>query len=53
MIYKSSWKHKGNRAIFKDFFGCLVIVFEVCDGFSFPPFQPPAPPAPPTLEGHI
>jgi hypothetical protein len=35
MIYKSSWNHQGNRAIFsKDFLECSVIVFfEVCDGF--------------------
>jgi len=31
MIYKSSWNHKGNRETFKDLFGCLRIVFEVCD----------------------
>jgi hypothetical protein len=41
MIYKSSLNHKGNRATFKDFFGCSVIVFQVCDGFSFAPFDPP------------
>jgi hypothetical protein len=40
MMYNSSFNHKGNRATFKDFFGCSVIVFEVCGGFSFPPFEP-------------
>ncbi len=49
MIYKSSLNHKGNRATFKDFFGCSVIVFQVCGGFSFPTFDTP----PFTLEGHI
>jgi hypothetical protein len=44
MIYKSSWNRKGNRATFKDLFGCSVIVFEVCSGFWFPPFDPPPPP---------
>jgi hypothetical protein len=49
MIYKSSLNHKGNRATFKDvFFACLIIVFQVFDGFSFPQFEPPRP----TLEGH-
>ncbi len=48
MIYKSSLNHKDNRATFKDFFGCSVIVFQVFGGFSFPPLTPP-----PTLEGHI
>jgi hypothetical protein len=47
MIYKSSLNHKGNRATFKDFFGCSAIVFQVCGGFSFSPFDPP------TLESHI
>jgi hypothetical protein len=41
MIYKSSLNHKGNRTTFKYFFGCLIIVFQVYDGFSFPPFDPP------------
>jgi hypothetical protein len=44
MIYKSSLNHKGNRATFEDFFSCLIIVFQVFGGFSFPPFQPPPPP---------
>jgi len=50
-MYKSSLNHnKGNRATFKDFFGCsVIIVFEVCRGFPFPPFDLP----PPNLEGHI
>jgi hypothetical protein len=48
MIYKSSSNHKGNRATFKDVFGCSVIVFQVYADFSYPPFAPP-----PTLEGHI
>jgi hypothetical protein len=41
MIYKSSLNHKGNRATFKDFFGCSIIVFEVCGDFPFPSFNPP------------
>jgi hypothetical protein len=28
MIYKLSWNHKGNRATFKDFFECLIIIFQ-------------------------
>jgi hypothetical protein len=35
MIYELSLNHKGNRAIFKDFLGCSVIVFKVSDGFHF------------------
>jgi len=41
MIHKQSLNHKGNRATFKDFFACLVIVFQVLGGFSFLPFDPP------------
>jgi hypothetical protein len=48
MIYKPSLNHKGSRATFKDYFACSIIVFQVCGGFLFPPFDPP-----PTLEGHI
>jgi hypothetical protein len=44
MIYKSSFNHKGNRATFKDFLGCLVIVFELCGGILFPPFDTQPPP---------
>jgi hypothetical protein len=51
MIYKSSLNHKGNRPTFKDVFGCLVIVLDVCGGFWFPPFDTPPPPT--TLEGRI
>jgi len=40
MIYKSSFNHKVDRVTFKDFFGCLVIVFQVFSGFSFSPFNP-------------
>jgi len=40
MIYKSSLNHKGNRATFKDFVGCSVIVGQVYADFSYPPFDP-------------
>jgi hypothetical protein len=36
MIYKSWWNHKGNRETYKNLIGCLIIVFQVCDAFSFP-----------------
>ncbi len=44
MIYKASFNHKGSRATFEGFvWGCSVIVFQVCDGFSLPPFDPTPP----------
>jgi len=34
------WTIKSIEWLSKTFFGCLVIVFQVFSGFSFPPFNP-------------